>query len=36
MNTRGPWCIDIRPTRGERRNMTIVTGNVASPARNAE
>ncbi len=36
MNTRGPKCIDMRPTRGERMNITIVTGNVARPARNAE
>ena len=36
MNSRGPYCIESRPVRGERKNMTIVTGSREIPACSAE
>jgi hypothetical protein len=36
MKARGPNRIEKRPTRRDRRNSAIVTGTVASPARNGE
>ena len=36
MNRRGPYCMDSRPMRGERKNMTTVTGSSEMPARSAE
>ena len=36
MKSRGPNRIESRPTRGERKNITTVTGTVASPLRNGE
>ena len=36
MNSRGPMRIESRPTCRERKNITIVSGTVASPDRNGE
>ncbi len=35
MNSRGPYCIESRPVRGERKNITIVTGSSETPACSA-
>ena len=36
MKSLGPYCIDSRPVRGERKNMTTVTGSSEMPACSAE
>ena len=36
MKSRGPYCIESRPVRGERKNITSVTGSSETPACSAE